>query len=114
MKYAFASLTGNVEGLVSDLGIEALRISTGDEELKEDFILLTYTTGYGEVPYEVEAFLSKNGAHLKGVVCSGDKSYGDGFCGAADVIASQYNVPIIAKIEYGGTPEEIEFIKKSI
>ena len=68
MKYAFASRTGNVEEIISSLGIDALRINDGSESIDEPYILFTYTDGYGDVPAEVENFLMANGTLIQGVV----------------------------------------------
>ena len=107
MKYAFASRTGNVEEIISSLGIDALRID-------EPYILFTYTDGYGDVPAEVENFLMANGTLIQGVVCSGDTNYGDAYCQAADKISEDYGCEILYKVENSGTPEDIENIKKAI
>ena len=39
MKYVYASRTGNVQSIVSDLGLDALCIQSGDEVMEEPFIL---------------------------------------------------------------------------
>lgn len=111
MKVVFASRTGNVESIVNKLGVDDLmQIESGNEEVHEDYILFTYTDGYGDVPVEVDDFLSGNAEHLKGVVVSGDTSYG----GAGDAIAKQYNVPLLYKVENEGTDEDIAEMKKVI
>ena len=123
MKYAFASRTGNVEEIISSLGIDALRINDGSESIDEPYILFTYTDGYGDVPAEVENFLlclltvahlMANGTLIQGVVCSGDTNYGDAYCQAADKISEDYGCEILYKVENSGTPEDIENIKKAI
>lgn len=114
MKVVFASRTGNVQSIVDCLSVDALEISSGDEAVSEPFLLITYTDGYGDVPMEVESFLNSNGDHLKGVIVSGDQGYGEAFCKAGDVIAEQYNVPCLYKVENDGTDEDIEEIKKII
>ncbi len=111
MKIAYASRTGNVEALVGKLGADALKIESGAETIAEDYILFTYTDGYGDIPGEVEAFLAGNAAHLKGVVCSGDRSYGEAYCQAGDKIAEQYGVTCLYKLEFDGTDEDVEKIK---
>ena len=110
MKVVFASRTGNVQSIVDRLSVDALEISSGDEAVSEPFLLITYTDGYGDVPMEVESFLNSNGDHLKGVIVSGDQGYGEAFCKAGDVIAEQYNVPCLYKVENDGTDEDIEEI----
>lgn len=113
MKYYYASRTGNVQALVGKLGIEAVQIE-GSEEANEDYILFTYTDGYGDVPPEVESFLANNGAHIKGVVVSGDTSYGEAYCGAAEKINEAYGAPILYKVENDGTDEDVAAILSKI
>ena len=115
MKVVFASRTGNVESIVNKLGVDDLmKIESGNEEVHEDYILFTYTDGYGDVPVEVDDFLSGNAEHLKGVVVSGDTSYGEAYGGAGDAIAKPFNVPLLYKVENEGTDEDIAEIKKVI
>lgn len=114
MKIVYASRTGNVESIIDRLGVDALRIEDGSESVTEDYIVFTYTDGYGDVPGEVTDFLENNSANIKGVVVSGDTSYGEAFCAAGDVIAEEYNVPVLYKVENEGTDEDIENIKNAI
>ena len=111
MKIAYASRTGNVESIVQALGIDALHIETGNETLNEDYVLFTYTDGYGDVPMEVETFLIANSMNLKGVVVSGDQGYGEAYCQAGDKIAETYDVECLYKVENSGTDEDIAAIK---
>ena len=113
-KIVYASRTGNIESIIGKLGIDALRIEDGSESVDEDYIIFTYTDGYGDVPYEVDEFLQNNSEHVKGVVVSGDTGYGEAYCKAGDVISEQYNVPCLYKVENDGTDEDIEAIKKVI
>lgn len=106
MKFAYASRTGNVESLIRALQIEALYISDGNERIQEEFILFTYTDGFGDVPYEVENFLKNNKEFLKGVIVSGDQSYGEAYCLAGDVIAKEYAIPCLYKVENEGNDKE--------
>lgn len=112
MNYVFASRTGNVESIVNQLGLEATRIESGAESVDGDFILFTYTDGYGDVPAEVDSFLAGNSQFLQGVIVSGDKGYGDAYCQAGDKIADDYNVECLYKVENDGTAEDIEEIQK--
>lgn len=112
MKVIYASRTGNVESIVNALNLDAIDINTIDKA-EEDYILLTYTDGAGDIPYEVETFLAENdnAAHLKGVIASGDPMYGDeNFCGSGDKIAEMYNVPCLYKVINDGSDEDREKI----
>ncbi len=114
MLYVYASRTGNVESIVTNLGLDALKIETGSETVDGDFILFTYTDGYGDVPPEVEDFLSVNGSHIKGVVASGDTAYGEAFCQSGDKISELYGCPVLCRIENDGTDEEIAQLKAAL
>jgi len=116
MKYVFASRTGNVESIIDRLGLtdEAVRIEDGSETIDGDFIIFTYTDGYGDTPMEVVDFLAENNAGLKGVVVSGDTGYGEAYCQAGDNIAEEYGCPVLYKVENDGTDEDIEAIKAAI
>ena len=97
MKVVYASRTGNVEALIGKLGItDALHIEDGTEKVSEDYILFTYTDGFGDVPYEVSDFLENNPS-IKGVIASGDTGY---------------HVPCLYKVENDGTDEDVEAIKE--
>ncbi|HPT89597.1 MAG: class Ib ribonucleoside-diphosphate reductase assembly flavoprotein NrdI [Acholeplasmataceae bacterium] len=109
MKVVYATRTGNVEMFVNKLGLsDVMQIKDGTEKVNEEFVLVTYTDGYGELPAEVEEFLSNNAHNLRGVAASGDYGYGDAFAMAADVISEMYNVPILAKFEFDGTDEDVQ------
>ena len=114
MKVAYASRTGNCESIIDKLKVENVFISSGDETVNEDVILLTYTDGYGLVPTEVEDFVSNNKEHIKGIIASGDKSFGDAYCGAGVTLSEELNVPLIMKIENSGTDEEIKELKEKL
>lgn len=111
MNYAYASRTGNVESIVNSLGLEAVRINDGSETMDGDFILFTYTDGYGDVPEEVVNFLLGNSQFLKGVIVSGDTGYGDAYCQAGDKIAEEYDVEVLNKVENSGTQDDLDAMK---
>ena len=91
-----------------------MRIDTGSETITDDYILFTYTDGYGDVPSEVESFLAANSMFLKGVVVSGDTGYGDAYCLAGDKIAEEYGVDCLYKVENAGTAQDIEAIRAAL
>ena len=110
MNVYYASRTGNVESMINKLGINATKIEGGDEVADDDFILITYTDGYGDIPAEVEAFLANNSSNLKGVIVSGDPSYGDAFCGAGKAIVEKYGSEDLYHFENDGTDEDVKAI----
>lgn len=112
MKLVYASRTGNVESIIQQLEKDTIKIQTGAEKINTPFILFTYTDGYGDIPYEVEQFLSGNASYLRGVIVSGDTGYGEAFCQAGDKISEQYQVPCLYKIENAGSDVDITAIKQ--
>lgn len=114
MKIVYASRTGNVQSIIDQLDDDALEISSGREIVEEPYILFTYTDGYGEVSLEVETFLESNNKNITGVIVSGDRRYGEAYCKAGDIIAKQYNVPYLSKIENAGTDKDITKIKELV
>lgn len=79
------------------------------------YVLITYTTGFGQIPEPVEAFLSKNSSYLKGIAASGNRNWGViNFCKSADTISEMYNVPIIHKFELSGTKRDVELFKQEV
>lgn len=108
MKIVYASRTGNVRSFIDKLGVtDVLEIEDGNETVADKYVLITYTDGYGEVPPEVETFLENNADNLVAVAASGDTSYGDAFCMAADEVAGRYGVPILLKFELDGTSDDV-------
>jgi len=115
-KIAYASRTGHVEKIIAKLGItDALKIVDGTETIDGDYVIFTYTTGKGKTPKPVEAFLAANPG-VKAVVGSGStaKSHIATFNFAAENIAKQYNVPIIAKVDGTGTEEDMILIQEEL
>lgn len=109
LQLVYDSLSGNVrrftEGLAGELGLpmQDVRMPPPGE-----YLLLTYTFGKGEPPASTVNFLRQYGSGLRGVVASGSFHWGDNFARAADVIAEQYGVPVVAKLNKGGTQADRE------
>lgn len=115
MKIVYASRTGNVESIVNRLGlIDTFQIDKDQGDINEEYVLITYTDGYGDIPVEVDDFLSSNSDYLRGVIVSGDTGYGEAYCLAGDKIAQEYNVPCLYKVENDGDDQSLEDIKKII
>lgn len=115
MKIVYASRTGNVQSVIEQLTVkEPLLIETGSETVSEPYLLITYTDGYGDIPMEVEEFLTNNAKYLRGVIVSGDQSYGEAYCKAGDLISEKFAVECLYKFENAGEPEDIVAIQKII
>lgn len=109
MQLVYDSLTGNVRRFAEDLarqlgGAPLLAVREAQEVLPGgDYLLLTYTFGTGGVPASTQAFLQQHASRLRGVVSSGSFHWGHNFARAADVIAGQYGVPVVAKVNKAGS-----------
>lgn len=111
--------------LLSDF--EVLRIpasikDAGELLVSEPFVLITPTyehmgthgqpTTY--TPRQVEAFLTHNSEHMKGVIGCGNRNYQDEFARAADDVAQKFNVPMLYKVEYSGTEEDVQILSRGL
>jgi protein involved in ribonucleotide reduction len=116
MLVAYASMTGNVRRFVGNLDFPSFDISKnhGVSAVYEPFVLITYTTGQGQVPKEVERFIETNSIYLKAVIGSGNRNWGDKFCGGAEKIADKYNVPLLHTFEMFGFPSDVGFVTNKI
>ena len=117
MKIVFATRMGNTDELVRQkLGYtDAIQIVDGSEKVDGDYVLFTYTDGYGEVPGVVESFLDNNKAGLKGVVATGSMArHADTFAVAGDKIVKDFGGVLIAKVDVQGTEEDHAKIKSAI
>ena len=115
MKIIVYSLTGNCKRFVDMCEIpeeDVIYLQDIDYDVNFDYILITPTFGFGEVPVAVFKFLKENYKHLKGVVGSGNKNWGERFANAAEIISSEYNIPLLMKIELHGNKKDISEFKK--
>ena len=115
MKIIVYSLTGNCKRFV-DMGEipeeDVIYLQDIDYDIDFDYILITPTFGFGEVPVAVSKFLKENHNHLKGVVGSGNKNWGERFANASEIISREYDVPLLMKIELHGSKKDISEFKK--
>ncbi|WP_276353105.1 class Ib ribonucleoside-diphosphate reductase assembly flavoprotein NrdI [Cohnella caldifontis] len=107
MLVVYDSKTGNVGRFVGKLNLPAVQIRE-EMTVDEPFVLVTYTTGFGQVPDKVASFLQKNHRHLIGVSASGNRNWGQGFARSADRISELYGVPVLSKFELSGTSRDVE------
>jgi protein involved in ribonucleotide reduction len=109
---AYASRTGNVRYIVSQLGLPGIEIGD-DTTIAQPFLLMTYTDGLGEVPPVVRRFMDRCGAFCIGVAASGNRNFGHRHFGkAGDTIAAEWNVPLVRKLELRGYPQDYEAIRR--
>lgn len=106
-------MTGNVQRFVDKLGMEAIKIRP-DLLVEQPYVLITYTTGIGEIPPSVQQFLDHNASFLQGVAASGNKIWGYSYGMSADKIASMHNVPVLSKFELSGTKKDIDTFKERV
>lgn len=117
MLVAYISRTGNIDRFVKKSGVEKyLRIFSGGEIIPEPFVLITYTTGLGEVPEEIIKLLDNqlNASNLRGIVSSGNRSFGTTYGKAANIISKKYKVPLLMKFELSGREPDVEKFKTNI
>lgn len=107
----YYSLTGNVRRFVEKTGRPAQEIVY---RVYEPFVIVTPTTGFGDVPGIVTAFIRVNRAYLRGVAASGNRNWGANYTKAADIISAQYNVPIIHRFELAGTDEDVRKFNEGV
>lgn len=88
--------------------------------VEHEYILFVPTYGSGNDGYSIPASVKKflniesNRQLLRGVVGFGNTNFGDHFCHAAEQIAQKTGVPILARVELFGTPEDVERIKERL
>lgn len=112
MKIIYESKTGNVKRFIE----KAKTLLPGSEFVRrseillvdEPFIMVTYTTGFGQIPNDVLPFLEVNQHFLRGVASSGNRNLGANFGKSGDIISAKFSVPLLCKFELSGTTKEVE------
>ncbi|WP_145052571.1 class Ib ribonucleoside-diphosphate reductase assembly flavoprotein NrdI [Paenibacillus xylanexedens] len=106
MLIAYTSRTGNVRKFVERTGFPSIRLEE-DTVVNEPFVLVTYTSGFGQIPKNVVPFLTLNHQYLRGVSSSGNRNWGEKFGKAADSVSLLFGVPIINKFEHYGSEKDV-------
>ncbi len=109
----YVSKTGNVERFVSKLGMKAIKVKR-NMKIDDNFVFVTYTTGFGQVPENALDFLKNNYHKLLAVAASGNRNWGQNFARSADILAKMYQVPTVHKFELSGTEKDIIQFRKNI
>jgi protein involved in ribonucleotide reduction len=118
----YSNRSGNTRRFVEKLGYEKVvdLSSNLDLVVHKPYVLFvpTYGGGHGEysIPRPVANFLNDkmNRSLLVGVVGFGNTNFGDHYCKAAYLIAEKTGVPILAKIELLGTPEDVQLVQERL
>jgi protein involved in ribonucleotide reduction len=107
MLIVYVSLTGNIERFLNEVDYKnKLKLTSGDEIIDSKFILITYSINYGDIPIIISKFLKNNHKNCLGVIGSGNKNWGNLYCGAINKINQIYNIPILLKFELSGNMED--------
>nr|WP_252494337.1 class Ib ribonucleoside-diphosphate reductase assembly flavoprotein NrdI [Bacillus subtilis] len=95
------------------LDIEAIEI-TDDTIINQEFIHITYTIGFGEVPERTLNFINKNKNKIRGVAVSGNKVWGDNYGLAGDELSAKFHTPLLLKFELSGTKQDLQKIIQEV
>ncbi|MBJ6364188.1 class Ib ribonucleoside-diphosphate reductase assembly flavoprotein NrdI [Paenibacillus sp. GCM10012307] len=119
MIVAYYSITGNVRRFVRKLGLPPGRTvdiaeDGVSETLAEPFILVTPTTGFGQVPGPVAKFAKINHKWFRGVAASGNRNWGASYGKAGDVLTERYDVPLLLRFELSGTDEDVRNFNEGV
>lgn len=106
-------MTGNVRRFVEKTGLPA-RSLPDSRPVSEPFILVTPTTGFGDIPTTVTEFLRRNGGFLRGVAVSGNANWGRNYGSAGSRIAAEYGIPLLLRFELAGTDEDVRKFNEGV
>ena len=107
MKFIYFSQTGNIKRFIQKVDVK-VEDGNGMKVVDDSFVLITYTTGFGEVPQEVIEFLKVNRANLSGVIGSGNRNWGINYCKASQLISKRFKVPVLMEFELAGNSHDVE------
>lgn len=111
MQLVYFSKTGNVSRFINKLNQNFFPTIKGGDFISETpVILVTYTTGYGEIPSEVKTFCERNNHNIKFVIASGNRNWGEMFARSGDLIATQFDAKMLYKFELSGTNKDVNYV----
>ena len=121
----FSNYSENTKRFVEKLTDAGIRIPVKPSDARDivmdrEYVLIVPTYGGGSespaIPKSVKTFLNnpENRSLLRGVVGTGNTNFGEHYCKAADMISAKTGVPVIAKVELLGTPEDVIKVKKRL
>lgn len=109
----YFSLTGNTKAFAERFLSEGFDVTpVGETNPSEPFTLFTPTYNFGKVPRRVKKFLEFNLSNLSGVVAFGNRNWGENFGKSGDILAEQYSVPLLRKVEMRGTDEDFNAVRE--
>ena len=121
----FSNYSENTKRFVEKVTDNGIRIPLRASDARNftvdaEYVLVVPTYGGGNespaIPKSVKVFLNNpaNRDLLRGVIGTGNTNFGEHFCKAADMICDKTGVPLIARVEIMGTPEDVEKIKQRL
>lgn len=121
----FSNYSENTKRFVEKVTNAGIRIplnssDSGDFVVDNEYVLVVPTYGGGSekpaIPRQVRHFLNieHNRNLLRGVIGTGNTNFGEHYCKAADMISEKTGVPVIARVELLGTPEDVELVKQRL
>lgn len=113
MLVVYDSRTGNVDRFVRKLNMPSLKLAE-DTSVDEPYVLITYTTGFGQVPDQVQRFVDKHSNLIRGISASGNRNWGPHFAGSADLLSARYGIPVLTKFELSGTEGDVQRFREGV
>lgn len=121
----FSNYSENTKRFVEKLTDAGIRIPVKPSDARDitmanEYVLVVPTYGGGNespaIPKSVKVFLNnpENRTLLRGVIGTGNTNFGEHYCKAAYMISAKTGVPVIAKVELLGTPEDVITVKNRL
>lgn len=121
----YSNKSENTKRFVERLTDVGLRIPINPSDARDlvvgsEYVLAVPTYGGGSngaaIPKSVKTFLNNptNRGLLRGVIGMGNTNFGEHYCKAAELICNKTGVPLIARVEITGTPEDVELVKQRL
>lgn len=121
----FSNYSENTKRFVEKLTDAGIRIPIKPSDARDlavgtEYVLVVPTYGGGSespaIPKSVKVFLNNydNRSLLRGVIGTGNTNFGEHYCKAAYMISAKTGVPVIAKVELLGTPEDVQKVKRRL
>ena len=114
MQLFYYSRTNNTKRFVEKLNSDIDSFSITQAHPQGNFILITPTYNFGQIPEEVVEFLEQYGNNLVGVISCGNKNWGAAYGQAGNKISERYDVPLLHKLELSGNKKDKEIVDKAI